>query len=54
MVLSLSKAIILGVLPEFVKQRPNLSQGPIVKQEILHGSVEAPANDRFGHIMSAS
>jgi len=37
-----------------VEQRPNPCQGPIVQQEILHGPIETPSDDWFGHIVSAS
>jgi hypothetical protein len=37
-----------------VNQRPDLSQGPLVEQEILHGPIETPSDDWFGHIVSAS
>src|SRR5580704_12146861 len=43
-----------GDFARVVNQRPGLSQGPIVEQEILHGPIETPSDDWFGHIVSAS
>ena len=37
-----------------VKQHPVLSQRPIVKEEVLHGSIETPSDDGFRDIVSAS
>jgi len=44
----------LGYFSRVIKQYRHLGQRPIVKQEILDGSIEAASDDRFRHIVSAS